>query len=492
MSDHLLSKLNEFYKASNEIDNLVIIPSGYVMGKPPAEHFNETEQLNRLKTSNISITLPYDNNIYNGNFSNISWREEISHSPKERAEMIYEAISAKDNNGNYKYNNIYFTGGSNTEDVIFELEKICREQGPLPQRKDNLKTYGFSDATQLHHYLGQRGISTPVYYSKNIYALIDDLNTQNNVSTDLNIEPLNDSAKKINELHGYLQPGNQSQVENRPTHQTSFFKNDNNLLVVEFGSKSAAEAFIETSKKFKDENIVLLLSQDSHKEAIDYLVQNTKLPIFNGMPVGHGDCQKNGIAISLFSSADIKKTENGYYISYKNKASDNVFNLCKNQKRTPALTQGGNEQIAVLKEINGSAGAVFHNYEKIKRGASFLSIKIPTKENIVQTMEMSVRTLIENKIINPDNLETLNFQTPPVDKKIQETIKQRILDLTNRYLPKLKKIKHNEITLSGKINSKIASLRGLSSQTKKLYKSQQVNIDPQILKLYQKKKQSLK
>ena len=58
MSDHLLSKLNEFYKASNEIDNLVIIPSGYVMGKPPAEHFNETEQLNRLKTSNISITLP--------------------------------------------------------------------------------------------------------------------------------------------------------------------------------------------------------------------------------------------------------------------------------------------------------------------------------------------------------------------------------------------------------------------------------------------------
>ena len=82
VTEHHISKLNDFHKASDEIDNLVIIPSGYVMGKPPAEHFNETEQLNRLKTKYISITLPYDNNIYNGNFSNVSWREEISHSPK--------------------------------------------------------------------------------------------------------------------------------------------------------------------------------------------------------------------------------------------------------------------------------------------------------------------------------------------------------------------------------------------------------------------------
>lgn len=483
MSDSFISKLNNFYKAPNEIDNLVIIPSGYVMGKPPAEHFNETKQLNRLKTSNISITLPYDNNIYNGNFSKVSWQEEISHSPKERAEMIYEAVSTKDNNGNYKYNNIYFTGGSNTEDVIFELEKICEEKGPLPQRKDNLKTYGFSDATQLHHYLGQRGISTPVYYSKNIYALIDDLNAQNNISKDLNIEPLNASAKKINKLHGYLQPGNQSQVENRLTYQTSFFQNDNNLLVIEFGSKSAAEAFIETSKKFENENIVLLLSQDSSKEATDYLVQNTKFPIFTGIPVGHSACQKNGKAINLFSSANIQKTENGYHINYENKASDNVFNLCKNKKRPPALTKGGDERIAVLEKINGSAGAVFHNFEKIKRGASSLSIEIPPEEkNIVQAMEMSVKTLIENQIIAPDKLETLNFQTLPVNDKIQEIIKKRMLDLTDRYLPKLKKIKHNEITLSEEINSKIASLRGLYPSTQTPYKPQQIKINSHILK----------
>ena len=113
MAGHQNLKLNDFYKAPDETDNLVIIPSGYVMGKPPAEVFNESDQLNRLKTSKISITLPYDNNIYSGNFSYVSWREEISHSPKERAEMIYEAISAKD-----KYGNI------NTIDIPVVVEEL--------------------------------------------------------------------------------------------------------------------------------------------------------------------------------------------------------------------------------------------------------------------------------------------------------------------------------------------------------------------------------
>lgn len=489
MAGHQNLKLNDFYKAPDETDNLVIIPSGYVMGKPPAEVFNESDQLNRLKTSKISITLPYDNNIYSGNFSYVSWREEISHSPKERAEMIYEAISAKDKYGNYKYNNIYFTGGSNTEDVIFELEKICKEKGPLPQRKNDLKTYGFSDATQMHHYLGQRGISTPVYYSKNIYALINDLSTQKDISTELAIEPLNEAAKKIDKIQGFLQPGNQAQVENRPTHQTKFFKKENNLLVVEFGSQSAAEAFLDTARNFENEKFILLLSQDTCKEARNYLVKNSGFPIFTGMPVGHGECQRNGLPINLFSSAVIKKTDKGYNLEYESNASNKVLSLSQNQTRNPISVEGGNDDVAILKGINGSAGAVFSNFERIKIGSSSLSIKIPKEEtSLIQAMEMSVKTLIEKKIINPENLQSLRFQTLPVDERNQESIKKRINDLVKRYLPKTKEVKLNETNLLENANSTIAKLRGLSAPTKTPYYSRKINTNLQTLKLYQEKR----
>ncbi len=484
-----ISKLNDFYKAPDEIDNLVIIPSGYVMGKPPAEHFNETEQLNRLKTNHISITLPYDNNIYNGHFSNVSWREEISHSPKERAEMIYEAISAQNNDGTYKYNNLYFTGGSNTEDVIFELEKICQKRGALPQRKDNLKTYGFSDATQLHHYLGQRGISTPVYYSKNIYTLINDLKEKNNNTTNLSIEPLNNVAKEISEIKGHLQPGNQSQVENRLSHQTRFFQEDSNFLVCEFGCKDAVDAFLKTSKNFENENIVLLLSKDTNKEALDYLAQNSKFPIFTGMPVGHGSCQKDGIAISLFSSANIQKTDKGYNLNFSEKSSDKVFNLSKNQTRAPLTPKGGNEDIAVLGKINGSAGAVFENIENIKIGSSSLTIKIPQNEhNPIQAMEMSIKTLIEQKIIKPETLKTLSFQSSAVDERNLSIIKKRMSDLSKRYLPQLKEMKLNGNSISNNMKASINQLRGLSAPVKTPYKPQKINISLQTLKLYQDKK----
>ncbi len=489
VTEHHISKLNDFHKASDEIDNLVIIPSGYVMGKPPAEHFNETEQLNRLKTKYISITLPYDNNIYNGNFSNVSWREEISHSPKGRAEMIYEAISAKNDDGSYKYNNIYFTGGSNTEDVIFELEKICQKRGELPKRKDNLKTYGFSDATQLHHYLGQRGISSPVYYSKNIYALIDDLKEKNSNTTNLNIEPLNDTAKKINEINGYLQPGNQSQVENRQSHQTRFFQDGSNFLVCEFGNKDAVEAFLQTCKHFEDENIVLLLSRDTNKEAIDYLAQNSKFPIFTGMPVGHGSCQKDGAAINLFSSANIQKTDKGYNLNFSDKSSDKVFNLSKNQTRIPISPKGGNEDVAILKKINGSAGAVFANFQDIKIGLSSLTIKIPQDtQNLIQVMEMSVKTLIEQGVIKTETLESLSFQSSAVDEKNQAIIKKRINDLKKRYLPQLKEIKLNGNSISNDMSISIANLRGLSTSQKAPYKPHKININLQTLRLYKDKK----
>ena len=212
-----LSKLCDFYTATKEEDNLVIIPSGCIAGKNSDNIDEELRLLTKIRQSRddtnprdsfVSITLPYDKNIYNGNFS----ENEFSHSPKERAEMIYEAITTKNEDGTYKYNNLYFTGGSNTEDVIFELDKLCKEKGPLPQRKDDLRTYGFSDATQLHHYLGQRGISTPIYYSKGIPSLIVDLEAKTSVNTEFELFAVNEHASKVENISGYMQPGNQAQV----------------------------------------------------------------------------------------------------------------------------------------------------------------------------------------------------------------------------------------------------------------------------------------
>lgn len=483
MSGPLLSKLNDFYKSSHEIDNLVIIPSGYVVGKEPVGYFNESFLFNALKTTPISIILPYDNNIHHGNFSYISWGNEISHSPKERAEMIYEAISARNEDGSYKYHNIYFTGGSNTEDVIFDLDKICRERGALPRRKDTLKTYGFSDASQLHHYLGQRGISTPVYYSKYVGCLIKDLSKQTAVSTDFHIEPVNETAKEIQELSGYLQPGNQSQVENKLMYQTRFFSDDYNFLVVEFRNRNAVDAFLKTCKQFKDKKIILLLSRDTDQEAKDYLIKHSQYPIFTGMPVGHRSCLREGRGICLFSLARIQKTGRGYHLISEDKASDNVLTLRNEEVRLPPFILGGKEHIAILKDIDGNAGGVFENLEKLKVGSPSLLIRIPYKvEDLVQTMEISVKTLLETKIIDPEKLEYLSFEAKLFDKNQKDVLKKRLEDLVRRYLPKINEVKVNESVFFKNKNRVIDVLKSASLETESVSKDRKIDYPVQKIK----------
>lgn len=450
-------KLNTYYKAEDEKNNLVIIPSGCVVPKPPKEAFNENDELNeliRMTQGKVSLTLPYDNNIYNGGFSKPAWNEELSHKPKERAEMIYEAITSKNEDGSYKYNNIYLTGGCNTEDVILELDRLCKERGPLPERKDNLKTFGFSDATQLHHYLGQRGISTPVYYSKSVKSLVASLSQENDTQYQFDLSPLNDMAKGMDHITGYTQPGNQPQVEDKTTHQTKFFDDGYNFLVVEFRSEDLAKDFIETCKKFKDQKIALLVSKDSNEEAMTYLLNHSNFPVFGGMPVGHGGCLQNGEPIPLFANAILEKSENGYRLNIGNTASDKVKDLSQKPHRPSIKAKGGNENIAKLLFLNGSSGAVFENLDDLEKGGKNLSIEIPNpklkeggkESDVVQMMEMAVKKLQDKGVIVPGEIEQIDFIYDSFikDPEIKNEIKNRLNDLKERYLPDLKNITLNE------------------------------------------------
>ena len=458
----LISKLNDYFKGENGKNNLVIIPSGCVVPKPPEDEFNKDDQMERLTKGKISVTLPYDDNIFDGKFSNTLWNSELSHSPKKRAEMIYEAITAKNEDGNYKYNNIYLTGGCNTEDVIWELDKLCRERGPLPERKDNLKTFGFSDATQLHHYLGQRGISTPVYYSKNVYSLIADLSQTEENQSKFNLEPLNNVARAMDRIEGFTQPGNQSQVEDKMTHQTKFFDDGYNFIVVEFKTENFVKDFLETCKKFKDQKIALLVSKDSNKKAITYLLNHSNFPVFGGMPVGHGNCLENGEPIPLFTHAVLEKSENGYCLSVDSKASDKVRDLMKQPPRPTIKTRGGKETTAVLSYLNGSAGAVFDNLENLQIGGEEISIKIPKPEkktdDIVQTMEMSVKKLQDKGVIIPEKIKHIKFVSDGFipDPKTKKEIRVRLRDLKKRYLQNLEKLILNENIIPLSVNRRPA------------------------------------
>lgn len=466
------SKLSTYYKAEDERNNLVIIPSGCVVPKPPKEEFNEQEQLDRLVfidkkkliKRKVSVILPYDKNIFNGDkFSKPAWNEELSHHPRERAEMIYEAITAQNDDGSYKYNNIFLTGGCNTEDVIWELDKLCRERGPLPERKDNLKTFGFSDATQLHHYLGQRGISTPVYYSKNVYSLLASLSQEEDTQHQFDLTPLNEMAKGMDHITGYTQPGNQPQVEDKTTHQTKFFDDGYNFLVVEFRSEDLAKDFIETCKKFKDQKIALLVSKDSNKKAMTYLLNHSNFPVFGGMPVGHEGCLQNGEPIPLFANSTLEKSENGYRLSIGNTASDKVKDLSQKQHRPSVKAKGGNENMAKLLYLNGSAGAVFENLENLQIGGASLSIEIPDPElkeggkesDVVQMMEMAVKKLQDKGIIVPGEIEQIDFIYDGFIKnpEIKNEIKNRLKDLKERYLPDLQNITLNGSDIQAKQKS---------------------------------------
>ncbi len=397
-----------------------------------------------------SINVKVDEKSYTGDYLSADGIA-FSYSPQERALMLYDAITAKDTNGNYIYNNIYITGGSNTEDVILELEKILSEKKEtLPNRNQDLTIFGFSDATQLLHYLGQRGTATPYYYSKSPLNLVEEIENGafgNDLEKTFELTAFNETASRLKlkqPLAGHTLPGNQVQVENQPTHQTQFFNEGYNFIIAEFRSKENVDSFMELyQKKFTDKNVVLLLSKDTPSEALKRLKEiNPDIPVFHGMPVGHGDCQHTGHGIPLYSESSLTVNSDGNLtLTCASKSPDNVTKLLNQEKRLVDKLNGGNETEAKVKRINGNDGVVFENLTSLKSGASEYTISLIAEQNKNgsythpwQQIDMAVKELLKREIIDTEKLTTLKFKVPHLQPEHMETIQKGLNGLIDSRL----------------------------------------------------------
>ncbi len=360
--------------------------------------------------------------------------EEAYLSADKRAEFLYEAITATDNNENYLYHNILLSGGSGTEDTIYYLEKYLRKNNLiLPNRAKDLNIFGFSDASQLFHYLGQRGIATPIYYSalNNLdnlkQGVIETLEKQakmGNFFVDLKVvhNPMNEKN-----FIGHTQPGSITSVENRPTHQLRAFKEDYNMLIVELNRETQIKRLSETIKKIQKsgKKMCLVLSKDT-KSDLRPLIKNefSDIPVFWGAPVGHESCLNKGEGkpIPLFASCEISTQDDGTARMKIEPFSDleKVKDLLQNNPtRKPEIiedTQHSTTEI-IYKGTDKAGRAILSDMTKIKQNAEEYTIDIKPIDKgkadsdvAWQEMDMIIKELSEQRIINPDNLRKLNFK----------------------------------------------------------------------------------
>lgn len=295
--------LHTFFKPSNSHNNLVIIPSSCSVSKPPLEQYDDETEKQRLISKateyHITLTLPYDDNIFCGRYQYFQNDTEYTHTPQERAAMLFEAICTR-NKHDYKYQSVYLTDGYGSQEVLIELDKIISTQGNLPKRANSLKIYGFDDATYILSYLGQNGICTPIYYSKGIWALLNDI-SKTSAGTCL-LKPLNIAATAVQELSGWLLPDKTS-----PQIVTSIPKQKHKscFIISELDTPVDMQSCLLWANICHQNNIIFILSYDTPPMHIEKLIHyiSPNIPIFSGAPVGHGCCLNHGCPITLFAPA---------------------------------------------------------------------------------------------------------------------------------------------------------------------------------------------
>ncbi|GHU00691.1 hypothetical protein FACS1894186_1810 [Alphaproteobacteria bacterium] len=272
----------------------------------------------------------------------------FSHTVEARAQMLYETITARDEKdpGKYKYQAAYLSGGSNADDVIIALEKLMRDDPqkypPLPDRArgdDRLHMAGFSDASQIVRYLGQKGVAQTYIWANNggpiglldhLEAMADENHKESIVVKEL-IAPDRDITDGIN-----MPPEFRSNLYSR-THQPQLSGKMENIMLAELTRPASGADMIEALQHpaLKGKPITLMLSEKSSpdkeiaKLVAKIKVLNAKLAteglpniaVFQGAPFGHLMAPHNTKAdwdglrpIPQYTAAGISKTEDGQWV----------------------------------------------------------------------------------------------------------------------------------------------------------------------------------
>ncbi len=308
--------LHTFFYSKECTSHLVVIPSSCSVAKPPLEQYSDDVEKKRLffwaQSKRVALILPYDDNIFCGKWRYDADGFEYTHSPKQRAAMIFEAICAKNKKG-FKYNAVYLSDGMGSFSVVDELRRLTDKFGMLPKRAETLKVYGFDDAVHLQSYLGCLGVCTPVYYSRGLNALLEDVHQDTAGACAL--KPLNVAARAVQNLSGYILPEqvHPSFVVTK-RHQTCF-------IVSELDRASDLTACLKWASG-DSRQVAFILSQDTPLQTAEQFIGTIppNIPVFSGVPVGHGECLNNGRPITLFAKAHLSVPDEIPVLSWENTA----------------------------------------------------------------------------------------------------------------------------------------------------------------------------
>ena len=467
------SYFTQWFGAKDEQTNLAVVPS--------SRHTKWVHKKLMSADNQISVFGPETEKNY--------------YTPEERAAFLYKALTAKGEDGKFLYKNIIIPGGNGTDDTIFALEKYLKENAlSLPKRTD-LNILGFSDASQLFHYLGQRGVGNGFYFSglvseeksdqgenvfdpKKLFKAIWEIKEkqEKNTPLEMDLQVIN-NPQNVKKLTGYTQPGSITHIELHQTHQLQLFPEGSNMLIVEPSGPTEIKRTKEILDQIKDvehpEKIVLVLSKDTPKNLLGMIKEEFKdYPILFGANVGHNTCLFDGKPITLMAEnrVDIERDKAKWIIAPV--AGNKAEELSAQPKRTHQVKQGpdATTELVALKSWGGpgrcSVAAAtdvdengwptkkengIHEIDltKIKQNQKKYTIQLDIPPDYVkgqklglwQRVELCLKELRGHGIIGK-NLEQTNFKWIYVEKPHPFTA-QAMQELKRLYFPNLKSITYN-------------------------------------------------
>lgn len=381
----------------------------------------------------VNVAVPADGVMFDSRYGNA-----FSHLPEERAAMLYEAITAKNANGKYVYDAIFLPGGSNGEDVLFELDRILKEKGEiLPDRTNSLKIFGFSDATQFLRSFGQNGIASPFLYSGGFNTLVSDflvpdagLQKAENLLESVYVPERQQSGV----TDGFLLPANSRQSLYKANNQPRFSDRLENIMVEELQNENAVNFLIDVLKHpvSAGKRKTVLVSKDSAPGMPQLLAQKLKeegltdIGVYAGAPFGHGEQMRDGVPIPMYVRSTLSISENGRVVwKFDDRVDRNEVDALKRMPFIPPI-----KKIPVLPTTNiievvpqNYPVAGIENMERIAPDSGVIVLDLKNSysaEGGGQRLQMGLSRLLEENRISKEDIKQVvirNHDTASSDNK---------------------------------------------------------------------------